>query len=67
LPRVAVVGGGIFGISAAVKLAKHFRVDLIAQNTDILMAASGLNQCRVHRGFHYPTSLVITKRKRGVA
>ena len=54
--KIAVVGGGIYGISVATRLAKEHAVDLYEQNKDILMAASGINQFRLHRGFHYPRS-----------
>lgn len=54
---IAVVGGGIFGVTAAVKLAQRgHRVDLFESRPDILMAASGINQFRLHRGYHYPRS-----------
>ncbi|TSC74741.1 MAG: hypothetical protein G01um101444_176 [Parcubacteria group bacterium Gr01-1014_44] len=55
--KIAVVGAGIFGISAAVKLAQNsHRVDLFEKEDGILKAASGINQFRLHRGFHYPRS-----------
>lgn len=55
--KIAVVGAGIFGISAAVKLAREgYKVDLLEKNSDILQAASGINQYRLHRGYHYPRS-----------
>ena len=55
---VAVVGGGIFGATAAVELARAgCRVDLFDRNPDLLRAASGINQFRLHRGYHYPRSL----------
>ncbi len=55
--RVGVVGGGIFGITAAWLLAKQgHAVDLYEREDDILKAASGINQYRLHRGFHYPRS-----------
>ncbi len=55
--RVAVVGGGIFGVTAAVRLARAgYPVDLIERSRDLLMAASGINQFRLHRGYHYPRS-----------
>ena len=31
-------------------------VELFEKNSDILKAASGSNQYRVHRGYHYPRS-----------
>lgn len=56
--NIGVVGGGIFGITAAVKLAQHgHTVDIFEKNPDILEGASGINQFRLHRGYHYPRSL----------
>ena len=54
--KIAVVGGGIFGITTAFTLGKHHNVELFEKNNDILQAASGSNQFRVHRGYHYPRS-----------
>lgn len=55
--KIAVVGGGIFGITAAWFLAKEgFLVDLYEKENDIFKAASGINQYRLHRGYHYPRS-----------
>jgi hypothetical protein len=54
---VAVVGGGIFGVTAAVELAgAGFAVSLYEQASDLLQGASGINQYRLHRGYHYPRS-----------
>tara|TARA_R110001583_G_scaffold27803_1_gene99133 strand:- start:6553 stop:8292 length:1740 start_codon:yes stop_codon:yes gene_type:complete len=56
--KCAVVGAGIYGITAATKLkTKGFSVDLFEAEDDILKAASGINQYRIHRGYHYPRSL----------
>ncbi|MBI2523109.1 FAD-binding oxidoreductase [Candidatus Woesearchaeota archaeon] len=55
--KIAVVGGGIFGVSVAWLLAKNnYSVDLYEKERDILLAASGINQYRLHRGYHYPRS-----------
>lgn len=55
--KVAVVGGGIFGVTAAIHLAENgYSVDLFEKQQDILRAASGINQYRLHRGYHYPRS-----------
>ena len=54
--RIAVIGGGIFGVTMAFILARQYSVDLFEKNSDILMEASDVNQCRVHRGYHYPRS-----------
>ena len=57
VPTVAVVGAGIFGITAALKLDRAgLNVVLFDKNSDILQNASGINQYRVHRGYHYPRS-----------
>ena len=55
--NVAVVGGGIFGCSAALELARAgFSVTLFERASDIMTAASAINQYRMHRGYHYPRS-----------
>ena len=56
--KVAVVGGGVFGCTAAWVLAKNgCNVELFEKNNDIFSAASGINQYRLHRGYHYPRSI----------
>lgn len=52
--KIAVIGAGIFGITTALELCKNFEVDLFEQFDDILKSTSGINQFRVHRGYHYP-------------
>ena len=55
--RIAVIGAGIFGITAAWKLASQGNeVDLYEREKEILQAASGINQYRLHVGYHYPRS-----------
>lgn len=54
--KIAVIGGGIFGASIASKLADTHHVELYEKNSDILQSASGINQYRLHRGYHYPRS-----------
>lgn len=55
--RIAVVGGGIFGVTCAVKLADcGHAVEVFEKHRDLLMGASGINQYRLHRGYHYPRS-----------
>ena len=56
-PTVAVVGGGIFGITAALELSNSgLCVELFEKNQDILQNASAINQYRLHKGYHYPRS-----------
>ncbi len=56
--KIAVVGGGIFGITIASRLARAgYRVFLFEQSSCLLSSASGINQYRLHRGYHYPRSI----------
>jgi hypothetical protein len=54
--NVVVIGGGIFGATAAIKLAQDYRVTLIERNNMLLAEATLNNQWRHHSGFHYPLS-----------
>lgn len=55
--QVAVIGGGVFGCTAALELARAgFAVTLFERAGDIMTAASAINQYRMHRGYHYPRS-----------
>lgn len=57
MPSVAVVGGGIFGTTAAIQLAKSgLQITLFEREDDLFKCASGINQYRVHKGYHYPRS-----------
>src|SRR3989344_82886 len=57
LMKIGVIGAGIFGTTIAIKLAGNgFEVDVFEKEKDILQAASGINQYRLHRGYHYPRS-----------
>ena len=56
-PKKVVVGAGIFGCSAAIELSKQgYNIDLLERHSDIMSEASGINQYRIHRGYHYPRS-----------
>lgn len=55
--RVAVVGGGLFGSTAAVHLARSGHdVELFERRHDILTGASRASCGRLHLGYHYPRS-----------
>ena len=54
---VIVVGGGLFGVTAALRLSKRLRVLVIDEKEEVLTGASFVNQNRVHSGFHYPRSV----------
>lgn len=57
--KIGIIGAGIFGITAALKLREKFgkvEITIFEKNTSILSSASGINQYRLHRGYHYPRS-----------
>ena len=55
--KVAVIGGGVFGCTTALKLdSLGFDVCLIERNKELLLEASFTNQYRIHMGYHYPRS-----------
>lgn len=55
--KIAVVGGGLFGCTAAIYAARlGHEVHLYEANGDIMQGATGRNYFRLHRGYHYPRS-----------
>ncbi|HKN06157.1 MAG TPA: FAD-dependent oxidoreductase [Thermoplasmata archaeon] len=58
MKRVAVIGGGLFGLTAALELADRARVTVFERSSNILRGASYGNQNRFHFGYHYPRSAV---------
>lgn len=62
---IAVVGGGFFGLSAALFLAKKGHIiSIYEKNPQGMQEASLFNQARVHGGYHYPRSLKTAARCR---
>jgi predicted dehydrogenase len=55
-PRIAVIGGGIFGTTCALELSRVGDVTLFERRPDLLTETSATNQRRHHSGFHYPRS-----------
>lgn len=54
----AIVGGGIFGIYAALYLAeKGLTICVIEKEKELMKKASVVNQARLHSGYHYPRSV----------
>lgn len=53
--RIAIIGAGIFGVSAALKLvsAGH-QVRIFDREPDILLGTTRSSTRRLHLGFHYP-------------
>ena len=64
-PRVAVVGGGVFGANCALELAESCDVTLFERNADFMQETSFANQWRHHSGFHYPRSYDTIQEIRG--
>lgn len=55
--KIAVIGGGVFGATSAIFLSRAgHEVTLFEMADELLTAASGINQYRMHRGYHYPRS-----------
>lgn len=56
-PTTGIVGGGIFGATAAIELASRGQnVVLYERHPQLFREATGINQYRVHKGYHYPRS-----------
>ncbi|MEZ5977456.1 MAG: FAD-dependent oxidoreductase [Planctomycetota bacterium] len=55
-PRVAVIGGGMFGAACALEMARTADVVVHERHPELLTEVSFLNQWRHHSGFHYPRS-----------
>lgn len=54
--KVAVAGGGLFGATAAIHLARAGHDVHLYEPNDVMGAASSVNQGRLHAGHHYPRS-----------
>lgn len=54
----AIIGGGLFGIYAALYLGKKgYQVILFEKEAELCTKASVVNQARLHGGYHYPRSV----------
>lgn len=54
-PTIAVVGAGIYGTTSAIHLAQAgFNTHILESKDQPFSCASGINQYRIHRGYHYP-------------
>ena len=53
-----IIGGGLFGVYAALYLAKKgAKVILVEKEARLMQKASIVNQARLHAGYHYPRSV----------
>lgn len=57
-----IVGGGIFGVYAALALSrKGQKVVVIEKEAALMKKASIVNQARLHSGYHYPRSVATAR------
>lgn len=62
---IAVIGGGFYGCSVAIYLARQgAQVVLLERSPALLTRASYHNQARLHNGYHYPRSFTTAYRSR---
>lgn len=55
--KIAVIGGGLFGATAAIHLARAgHAVHLYDAKADLMCGATAATYARLHRGYHYPRS-----------
>ena len=54
--KIAVAGAGIYGATAAIRLAEQGHSVHLFDPLGVMRAASAINQYRVHAGYHYPRS-----------
>jgi hypothetical protein len=54
--KIAVAGAGIYGATAAIRLAEQGHDVHLFDPLGVMQAASAINQYRVHAGYHYPRS-----------
>jgi hypothetical protein len=54
--NIAIAGAGIYGATAAIRLAERGDQVSLFDPLGVMRAASAINQYRVHSGYHYPRS-----------
>jgi hypothetical protein len=54
--KIAIAGAGIYGATAAIRLAERGHQVRLFDPLGVMRAASAINQYRVHSGYHYPRS-----------
>jgi len=59
--KIAVIGGGIFGVTTSLKLSELYDVTMIESNSSVMENASKCNHNRLHFGYHYPRSYKTAK------
>lgn len=60
--KIAIIGGGLFGMTAYIKLKKKgFDCSIFEKKKNLLSGASTNNLNRVHFGYHYPRDMETAK------
>jgi glycine/D-amino acid oxidase-like deaminating enzyme len=60
-----IIGGGFFGAYLALILrARGVRAVILERSSGLMLRASYNNQARVHKGYHYPRSMITAVRSR---
>ncbi|MDQ1410609.1 MAG: hypothetical protein QOJ41_2344 [Acidobacteriaceae bacterium] len=54
--KIAIAGAGIYGATAAIRLAERGHRVTVFDPLGVTRAASAINQYRIHSGYHYPRS-----------
>jgi len=54
--KIAIAGAGVYGSTTAIRLAEQGHEVHLFDPLGVLNAASGINQFRIHSGYHYPRS-----------
>ena len=57
--KVAIIGGGFYGIMASIELASNESINEVTiyeKKNGLMQGAGKYNQARLHLGFHYPRS-----------
>jgi hypothetical protein len=54
--KIAIAGAGVYGATTAIRLAEQGHDVHLFDPLGVLNAASGINQFRIHSGYHYPRS-----------
>jgi hypothetical protein len=64
--NILVIGAGIFGCLITKKLSEcNYNITILDKSSNLLQGASCVNQCRIHRGYHYPRDdTIVEKLKR---
>ena len=64
---VCIIGGGFYGVVIALYLNRIYKIKNISifeQESKLLSRSSGINQARIHGGYHYPRSFLTAYRSR---